>query len=113
MPNRKRLYGELAGTILVWIEEMPADPPFHWEARLIRRPGKIGGTTLEYRPDGFQDKSKESAIQNVELTIQQAPQFKDYGHRVNELRWMECDLSEEAWQQQVARFISEGKMEGQ
>ncbi len=92
---------------------MPADPPFLWEARLIRRPEKIGGTTLEYRPDGFQDKSKESAIQNVELTIQQAPQFKDYRCRVNELRWMECDLSDEAWQQQVARFISEGKMEGQ
>jgi len=111
MSNQKRWYAELAGSILVWIKEVPADPPFAWEVRLIRRPEKIGGETLEYYPDGFQDKSKESAIQNAELTIRQAPQFKDYGHRVNELRWKECDLSEEAWQQQVARFISEGRME--
>ena len=50
MSNQKRWYAELAGSILVWIKEVPADPPFAWEVRLIRRPEKIGGETFDWGP---------------------------------------------------------------
>ena len=66
---------------------------------------------LEFCPDSFLDKSKESAIENAKLTVRQAPQFKEYGHRLGELRWKDCTLSEEDWEKQVARFIDTGRME--
>ena len=40
MPNRKRWYAELAGTILLWAEEVPENPP--WEAFILRRPRMMG-----------------------------------------------------------------------
>jgi hypothetical protein len=111
MPNRNRWYAELAGTILLWVEEVQDNLPFTWEGHAIRRPQKVAGHTFEFYPDRFLDRSKESAIENLNVTVRQAPQFQEYRHRLGELRWKECDLSEEDWEKQVARFISEGRME--
>lgn len=111
MGNRKRWYAELAGTILVWVEEWSTnDPPFTWKAYLIRRPLKIGEQICEFCPDQFDDKSKESAIGNVSLTIRNASQFREYAHCLDGLRWYECDLPEEEWNSQVRHFIASGSI---
>jgi hypothetical protein len=112
MTARKRWYAELAGTILLWVQENPLkDPPFTWEGHVIRRPQKAGNETWEFDPDSFWHTSKESAIKDTELTVRQGKPFREYGHRLNELLWRECDLSEEDWDKLIARFIAEGRIE--
>ena len=119
MPNRKRWYAELAGTILLWVEEEPDNPPFPWRGFILRRPQKAvfegpGGPvklTLQHKGDSFLDKSEKSAMENAERSVRNDRASHDYAHRLGELKWREWELSEEEWEKQSKRFYAEGRME--
>ena len=108
---RKRVYAELAGTILLWGEEMPDNPPFTWNGYAMRRPVMIGQETVQFRDECFKGKSEESVVEYLKLTLQNDAQFREYAHRLRELRWKECEASDDDWEKRVQGFIAEGQIE--
>lgn len=112
MPNRKRWYAELAGTILLSVEEVQDNPP--WKAYILRRPrlGGVGSTEGEFIPfqtpatrESLIARSEVIAMEAAETTIRNNPEYKDYAHRLGEVNWQECEVLDEAWQERCAKFV--------
>lgn len=111
MPNRKRWYAELAGTILLWVEEEPDNPVYPWRGYVLRRPQVLESAEgpVQLAPplgDTFTEKSERAAIESVESTIQNHRAFQEYGHRVKELNWKQWELSEEDWKKHCKSFVA-------
>jgi len=117
MPNRKRWYAELAGTILLWVEEAPDhpnSPPFAWQGTVVRRPLalRIDGPedhTIPFDPDPFFEKSAKAAMDGAEKTVINSPFLCEYAHRLGELKWREWELSDQEWEEWKARFMIDGR----
>jgi hypothetical protein len=112
MPNRKRWYAELAGTFLLWVEEVPDNPP--WKAYILRRP-RLGavefpaGKFIEFQisptRESFIARDENIAMESAETTIRNDPDYRDYAHRVGEMKWQKSEVSDEEWQERCAKFV--------
>lgn len=115
MPIRKRWYAELAGTILLWVEEAPDhpnNPPFAWQGTVVRRPLELEDRTIRFDPDRFfERRSAEDAMKSAEITVVNSPSLCEYAHRLGELKWREWGLSDQEWEEWKARFMIDGRTE--
>lgn len=112
MPNRKRWFAELAGTFLLWVEEVAENPP--WEAFILRRSrmgvvenaaGQLFTVQILETPESFVARSEGIAMDAAETTIRNDRRYQEYAHRLGEMKWQECDVSDEDWQERCARFL--------
>ena len=109
MPNRKRLFTDVANTFLLWAEEVPSEPP--WIGHVLRRPWKLTFETpdgpVEHTTPPWQDRfvartetiAKEAAV----ITVRNC--FAEYAHRLESLIWIESQVSDEEWEGACHRFI--------
>lgn len=112
MQDRKRWYAELANTFLLWVEEVPENPP--WRGHVLRRPWMVPIETPDgfvQRPtqpwfDSFVARSERIAKEASVVTV--ANCFAEYKHRLGELTWREWGSSDEDWEERCKRFITEG-----
>lgn len=113
MPNRKRYYAELAGTILMWAEDGHGNPP--WKAFIQRRPiaammpnaeGEMVPVEISATPESFVTRTEKLAMDLAVTTIRQDPKYQDYAHRWEEIEWHECDVPDDEWDARCARFIA-------
>lgn len=121
MANRKRWYAELAGTILLWVEEAPENPnnpPFAWRGTVLRRPLKLQldgpeTRTIQFSLDAFFERSAKTAMEGAEKGVSNSPSpfLREYAHRIGELKWREWEGSDEEWDAWKARFMADGRTE--
>ena len=113
MPNRKRWYAELAGTILMWVEEVSDNPP--WEAFILRRPmagamvnpeGELVPVQIPATRESFVARNESIAMDACETTIRNGPTYSEYAHRLPEVKWQECEVSDDEWKARCAGFIA-------
>jgi hypothetical protein len=113
-------YAELAGTILMWVEEVPDDPlnpPFSWQGTMLRRPLSVALASedriFEFIPDVFREKTLDAAMEGATKAIlnSDSPFINEYAHRVGELHWTQWKLSDQEWEQWKTRFMTDGRTE--
>jgi hypothetical protein len=113
MPNRKRWYAELAGTILMWAEEVDDNPP--WNAYILRRPmagamatpeGELVPVQIPATRESFVARDERIAMDACETTIKHDPAYSEYAPRLPELNWQECEVSDDEWNARCARFVA-------
>jgi hypothetical protein len=116
MPNRKRWYAELAGTFLLWVEQVPDNPP--WKAYILHRfqAGAIqnlAGESVKIQilatRESFMARSESVAMDSAETTIRNDPDYREYAHRLGEMKWRECEISDEEWNVRCAQFVYEAR----
>ena len=112
MPNRKRSYAELAGTILLWVQEETTELPFTWTGHVLRRQRYFDAPdTPGPLLDCFRDTSEETARSKTVRTVEGSLVLSEYAHRLGELTWMTCNESEADWGKRVREFLATGRME--
>lgn len=92
MAHGIRWYGEIAGLFLLWVEEVPDNPP--WVGHVLRRPRKF---VIPKEPsyERFAARTDTAAKNDAALTVRN--KFPDYAHRVGELEWKQFNLTNEEW----------------
>ena len=113
MPNRKRWYAELAGTFLMWAEHVDENPP--WRAFILRRPsvgalvnseGELVPVQIPATSENFIARNEQIAMDGCEATIRNVRAYSEYAHRLPELKWQECEVSDDEWNARCAQFVT-------
>lgn len=122
MQNRSRWYAELAGTILLWVEEVPDhpnNPPFGWRGTVLRRSlvlaldGPEDQRIVRFTPDEFYEKFLETAKAGAVQGVTNSPSkfINAYGGRIGEIEWREWAGSDQDWENWKDRFMDSGQTE--
>src|SRR5882672_4582117 len=111
MATRKRWFAELAGTFLLCAEEVAENPP--WKAYILRRPllgvtEDSAGNLIEcqipaVKGHNFIARSEKIAMDAAETTIRNS--YRNYAHRLGEMKWQERNVSDQEWDERCAQFI--------
>jgi hypothetical protein len=102
MAHRIRWCARFAGTFLPWVDKTDTNPSHPWTGHVLSR--------HPFKPcdENYPCPNEEVAKEAVENTIRNG--FAGYAHRLEkELKWEACDLSDDEWEQERARFIESGE----
>lgn len=111
MVSRTRWFAEIANIFLLWAEEWPDNNP-PWKAYIQFGPRttfakNTAGDFIEVKihsRETFVARSKQIALDAIETTIRNSSEYQGYAHRLADIKWQQCDVSDEDWGLQRERF---------
>lgn len=74
---------------------------------MIERPdGELVPGQIPPTLESFVARDERIAMDACETTIRYDPAYSEYAHRLPELKWQECEVSDDEWKAQSARFVA-------
>jgi len=89
-----------------------ANPP--WKGSILRRPhagvtlnsdGNLTTIQIPATGESFVAREATIAMEAAETTIQNTPDYHGYAHRLGEMKWQECSVSEDEWNARCVQFL--------